>query len=104
MADLILLAAVVFAVVQLGFTFQLHRPLVVKLLDTGIILFAGVALRCFSSSARLNAALVLVPILGALLAYQTYGIWRRPPSGTAAWLAGRTFDSRGLWETVRDER
>lgn len=103
-ADLILLVAIVFAVVQLGFTFQLHRPHFFKLLFIGIILFAGTGRRLSSPSARINAALLLVPVFGALLAYQAYALWRRPPPATAAWLAGRTFDSRGVLETVRDER
>ena len=43
-------------------------------------------------------------VLVGCFVYETYAAWRRPRDGTAVWLAGRPFDSRGLWETVADER
>lgn len=103
-ADAVLLGTLLLLAIQLGFAFQLHRPTFFKLAFAAIAVFAA-AVRGFARpTARVNAALMLLPLIGGLFTYEAYAAWRRPRDGTAAWLAGRRFDSRGLWESLADER
>jgi hypothetical protein len=103
-AGFVLVGAVLFFAVQLAFAFQLQRPVLIKAAFAGAIAFAGAARALGSTTARINAALIILPCVVTLLAYESYAAYRRPRDGTAAWLAGRPFDSRSLWETLERER
>lgn len=103
-ANAILLGALLFFAMQLAFALQLHRPTGFKALFACVTGFAVVARRLQRPLARVNAALLLTPLIAGILIYETYSAWSRPRDGTAAWLTGRTFDSRSLWESVEDER
>jgi hypothetical protein len=103
-ADAILIAATVFFTIQLGFAFQLHHPMFFKMFFAGIVVVTA-AVRGFGKpTVRVNAALGLVPFLCGLVAFEAYAAWRHPRDATAAWLAGRPFDSRDLWECLKEER
>lgn len=103
-ATLVLVCVLLFFALQLGFALQLHRPAVFKVVFAALALLVAASLRIGRPSMRVNAALMLLPLIGGIFAYEAYAAWRRPRRGNAAWLAGRSFDSRGLFETLQDER
>ena len=103
-ADTVLVGTLLCFAIQLGFAFQLQRPTFFKLAFAGLAVFAATVRALARPTVRVNAALILLPLIGAIFTYEAYAAWRRPRDGTAAWLAGRPFDSRGLWESLADER
>jgi hypothetical protein len=104
LADFALVATLLFLTFQLAFAFQLHRPWLVKLVLATTIACLVIAYWFAGRAVRINVALIVVPLISVLLAYEGYTAYRRPRDGTAAWLAGRPFDSRGLWESLDAER
>lgn len=95
--------ALLFAM-NLFFAFHLHRRPAIKVF-AAVGLAATVLLR-FRGSPRLRVPVVLalVPAFLGVTGFEILMSRKRPRNGTAAYLRGKPFDSRGLFEVVRDER
>lgn len=87
---------------NLFFAFHLHRK-------PGIKAFAAIGLAAMVAARlrgkpqlRLSVVLMLVPAFLGLSAFEIFMSRKRPRDGTAAYLRGKPFDSRGLFEVVHD--
>jgi hypothetical protein len=89
---------------NLFFAFQLHRKPALKIAAVvGLAAMMAVRLRA-KPSLRLSVALMVLPAVFAVGAFELYMGRKRPRDGTAAALRGEPFDSRGLFEVVHDLR
>jgi hypothetical protein len=87
---------------NLFFALHLHRKHGIKAI-AAIGLAATVAVRLRGKpQLRLSVVLMLAPAFLGLGAFEIFMSRRRPRDGTAAYLRGQPFDSRGLFEVVHD--
>ncbi len=103
-ADTILLTTLVFFALQVVFAFQLHRPAIFTITFAGVAVGAAAMRFLGPPVGRINAALLLTPLLIGISLFEIYFAVMHPRDGTAAWLAGRPFDSRTLMECLKEER
>lgn len=95
--------AVLFAM-NLAFAFQLQRKPFFKIVDAIALTVLLLARHWMRPARRVSIALLILPAMLIVTAYEIYLSSRRPRSGTAASWRGETFDSRGLFEVLEDER
>ncbi len=87
---------------NLFFAFHLHRKPAIKVLAAvGLAALVAARLRA-KPQLRLSIVLMLVPAFLGLGAFEIFMSRKRPRDGTAAYLRGKPFDSRGLFEVVHD--
>ncbi|MBK8252172.1 MAG: hypothetical protein IPK82_05830 [Polyangiaceae bacterium] len=89
---------------NLFFALHLHRKPGIKIIAaTGLVVMLAARLRG-KPQLRMSLVLALTPAFLGLTAFEIFMVKRRPRSGTAAALRGKPFDSRGLFEVIRDVR
>lgn len=89
---------------NLFFAFHLHRKPGIKAIAViGLAALVVVRLRA-KPQLRMSVVLALLPAFLGLGAFEILMSRKRPRDGTAAYLRGQPFDSRGLFEVVRDMR
>lgn len=95
--------AAVLCLSQVLFAWQMHRPGLLRALPAvlGVLLLAALRL---SPSRRLTAAMVVLPAMILVYAFEWRITLRRPYPASMAARKGVTYDPRSTWEVVRDER
>jgi hypothetical protein len=102
-ANAVTSAAIVLALSQVAFGLQLDRPRVLWASPLAFALLL-LATRRLRPAHRVTLALTLSPVIPLVYGFEWRIARARPYDATAAERAGRPFDTRSLWEAIRDAR
>jgi hypothetical protein len=102
-ANITLGVAVFLCATQLVFAVQTHRPTLLRVLPVvlGLLIAASFKLK---PARRVTAAMILLPAMILVYGFEWNITRKRPYDASMAARKGNTYDTRSMWEVIREER